>query len=180
MFVQPSEHEYIFQLVRPISESCSLSVPALASLVSEAKNVVPFVGNTLPSGVPSKFYGFSEILRASEIFGDAIRFLLNSCMISGQIAQPNFLPPSFSTNLSHSNAAVSLVGDRITVPFFWKSTGLRKEMELRGIVSCKIVNELVVSITLHFDPFSVIRQSVPSANDILSRTDEGDGYICLF
>ena len=52
MFVQPSDHEYIFQLVRPISESCTLSVPALASLVTEAKNVLPFDVNTLPLGDP--------------------------------------------------------------------------------------------------------------------------------
>ena len=53
MFVQPSDHEYIFQLVRPVSESCTLSVPALASLVTEAKNVLPFVVNTLPLGESS-------------------------------------------------------------------------------------------------------------------------------
>merc|ERR1711968_286593 len=171
MFVQPSDHEYIFQLVRPVSESCTLSVPALASLVTEAKNVLPFVVNTLPLVVPSKFYGFSEILRASEIFGDVIRFLLNSCLISEHMIESEISPPTFSTNLSHSNAAVSLVGDRITVPFLWKSTGLRKEIEQRGMVSCKLSNDLVVSITLHYDPFSVIRQSTPSAHDIATEID---------
>jgi hypothetical protein len=126
----------------------------------------------LPTVVPSKFYGFSEILRASEIFGDVIRFLLNSCLISEQVAGPDITPPAFSTNLSHSNAAVSLIGDRITVPFLWKSCGLKNEIELRGMVSCKLSNDLVVSITLHFDPFSVIRQSTPSAGDLLIKMGE--------
>ena len=123
--------------------------------------------------VPSKFYGFSEILRASEIFGDVIRFLLNSCLISEHTMESEIYPPMFSTNLSHSNAAVSLVGDRITVPFLWKSTGLRKEIELRGMVSCRLSNDLVVSITLHYDPFSVIRQSTPSICDTTTKIDEG-------
>ena len=113
-------------------------------------------------------------MRASEIFGDVIRFLLNSCVISDQISEPEFAPPTFSTCLSHSNAAVSLVGDRITVPFLWKSTGLKKEIELRGMVSCKLSNDLIVSITLHYDPFSVIRQSTPSAFafDTTMKADE--------
>ena len=186
MFVQPSEHEYIFQLVRPISESCTLSVPALSSLVTEAKNVLQYINclncpdvffNTLPATVPSKFYGFSEILRASEIFGDVIRFLLNSSVhLVPDQSLPGATPPAFTTNLAHSNAAVSLVNDRITVPFFWKSTGLSKDLELRGMVSCKIANELVVSITLHFDPFCVIRQSVPIACDIILKCDDKGSF----
>lgn len=189
MFVQPSEHEYIFQLVRPISESCTLSIPALSSLVTEAKNVLPFINatcpglvfNSLPPSVPSKFYGFSEILKASEIYGDVIRFLLNSSMhLCPEQSLTGDTPPAFLTSLSHSNAAVSLINDRITVPFVWKSTGLAKNMELRGMVSCKITNELVVSIILHFDPFSVIRQSVPIACDALLKSEGKGGFNPLY
>jgi hypothetical protein len=182
MFVQPSDHEYIFQLVRPISESCTLSIPSLASLVSEAKNVLPFVNinlpellyNNLPPIVPSKFYGFSEILKASEIFGDVIRFLLNSSTHITPLSanDPEQPLPSFSVDLAHSSAAISLAMDKFTTPFTWKSYGLSTNIEVRGMVSCVLSNNFIVSITIHFDPFSIVRQSVPVACDILLRVDD--------
>lgn len=183
LFVQPSTHEYIFQLVRPFSESCTLIIPSLASLIADSKYVLPFAAinspdvifNSLPLSAPAKFYGFSEILKASDMFGATIRFLLTTSTFTVplSVSDSNATAPSFSSCLNYAKAVISLTGDKLTVPFTWRSTGLTKDLELRGIVSCKIQNDLVVSITLSFDPFSIIRQVSPMAYDSLLRVDEG-------
>jgi len=175
MFVKPSEHEYIFQLVRPISESCSLSIPGLVSLTEQAKAISSCVhiassellGNALPVFVPAKFYGFSEILKASEMFGDVIRFLLSSSTHLHALSTEDLI--KFTTTLEHSSSTISASGNKFTAPFSWKSEGLTTNMELRGLVSCTLNENLVASITLHFDPFSIVKQSVPLACDMLVK-----------
>lgn len=186
MFVQPSEHEYIFQLVNPISESCTLSIPSLASLVAEAKSVLPFVNissadqlyNSLPSVVAAKYYGFSEILKSSEIFGNVIRFLFNNSpdLVPLNRTDPDAPLPSFSTSLDHAQSCVSFNGNKFTTPFLWQSIGLSRNVQLRGMVSCTIANDLVVSITIHFDPLVILKQAIPLACETLLKVNVDLSY----
>jgi hypothetical protein len=181
MFVQPSNHEYIFQLVNPISESCTLSIPSLSSLVAEAKSVLPFVNissadqlyNSLPTVVPAKYYGFSEILKSSEIFGNVIRFLFNNSphLVPLNRTDPNAPLPSFSTTLDHAASFVAASGNKVTTPFCWQSIGLSKNVQLRGMVSFSLTNDLVVSVTIHFDPLVILKQAIPLACETLLKVN---------
>ena len=111
---------------------------------------------TTPCDDSHIFRGFSNVIRASQLFYFSVSGLISSCT---GLDSRRF---SFSVTTHHSRASTSICSTKTRLGFTVSTTGISSigsEVKFDGVICC-IFNEanLIVDASVIFDPTAIIRQ----------------------